>query len=40
MIVEGYAVVYDSPATHDYTEIKEKNAFVSEKRLALYQVTK
>ena len=27
MIVEGYAVVYDSPATHDYTEIIDKNAF-------------
>lgn len=27
MIVEGYAVVFDSPATHGYTEIIDKNAF-------------
>lgn len=27
MIVEGYAVVYDVPATHGYTEIIDRNAF-------------
>lgn len=28
MVVEGYAVVFDSPATHyDYTEIVDRNAF-------------
>lgn len=27
MIVEGYAVVFDSPATHGYTEIIDRNAF-------------
>ena len=27
MIVEGYAVVFDSPATHGFTEIVDKNAF-------------
>ena len=28
MIIEGYAVVFDSPATHyGYTEIIDKNAF-------------
>ena len=27
MIVEGYAVVFDSPATHGFTEIIDKNAF-------------
>ena len=27
MIIEGYAVVFDSPATHYYTEIIDKNAF-------------
>ena len=28
MIIEGYAVVFDSPATHSgYTEIVDKNAF-------------
>ena len=27
MILEGYAVVYDSPATHGYTEIIDRNAF-------------
>lgn len=28
MIIEGYAVVFDSPATHyDYTEIVDRNAF-------------
>ena len=27
MIVEGYAVVFDSPATHGFTEIIDRNAF-------------
>ncbi len=27
MIVEGYAVVFDSPATHGFTEIVDRNAF-------------
>ena len=28
MVVEGYAVVFQNPATHyDYTEIVDKNAF-------------
>ena len=27
MVVEGYAVVFDSPATHGFTEIVDKNAF-------------
>ena len=27
MVVEGYAVVFDSPATHGFTEIIDKNAF-------------
>ena len=27
MIIEGYAVVFESPATHGYTEIIDKNAF-------------
>ncbi len=27
MIVEGYAVIFDSPATHGFTEIIDKNAF-------------
>ena len=27
MIIEGYAVVFDSPATHGFTEIIDKNAF-------------
>lgn len=27
MIIEGYAVVFDSPATHYYTEVIDKNAF-------------
>lgn len=27
MIIEGYAVVFDSPATHGYTEIIDKHAF-------------
>ena len=27
MIVEGYAVVFDSPATHGFTEIIKKGAF-------------
>jgi len=27
MIIEGYAVVFDSPATHYWTEIIDKNAF-------------
>ena len=27
MIVEGYAVVFDSPATHGFTEVIDKNAF-------------
>ena len=27
MIVEGYAVVFDSPATHGFTEIIDKDAF-------------
>ena len=28
MVVEGYAVVFDSPATHyDYTEVVDRNAF-------------
>ena len=28
MIIEGYAVVFDKPATHyDYTEVVDKNAF-------------
>lgn len=27
MIVEGYAVVFDSPATHGFTEIIKKSAF-------------
>lgn len=27
MIVEGYAVVFDTPATHGFTEIIDKNAF-------------
>lgn len=27
MIVEGYAVVFDTPATHGFTEIVDKNAF-------------
>lgn len=27
MIVEGYAVVFDSPATHSFTEIIDRNAF-------------
>lgn len=29
MIIEGYAVVFDSPATHGFTEIIEKKAFDS-----------
>ena len=27
MVVEGYAVVFDTPATHGFTEIVDKNAF-------------
>lgn len=27
MIIEGYAVVFDSPATHGFTEIIDRNAF-------------
>ena len=27
MVVEGYAVVFDSPATHGFTEIIDRNAF-------------
>ena len=27
MIVEGYAVVFNSPATHGFTEIIDKDAF-------------
>lgn len=27
MVVEGYAVVFDSPATHGFTEVIDKNAF-------------
>lgn len=27
MIVEGYAVVFDSPATHGFTEVIDRNAF-------------
>lgn len=27
MIIEGYATVFESPATHGYTEIIDKNAF-------------
>lgn len=27
MIIEGYAVVFESPATHGFTEIIDKNAF-------------
>lgn len=27
MIIEGYAVVFDSPATHGFTEIVDRNAF-------------
>ena len=27
MIIEGYAVIFESPATHGYTEIIDKNAF-------------
>ena len=27
MTVEGYAVVFDSPATHGFTEIIDRNAF-------------
>lgn len=27
MIVEGYAVIFDSPATHGFTEIVDRNAF-------------
>lgn len=27
MVVEGYAVVFDSPATHGFTEIVDRNAF-------------
>lgn len=27
MVIEGYAVVFDSPATHGFTEIIDRNAF-------------
>lgn len=27
MIIEGYAVVFDSPATHGFTEVIDRNAF-------------
>lgn len=27
MVVEGYAVMFESPATHGYTEVIDKNAF-------------
>ena len=27
MIIEGYAVIFDSPATHGFTEIIDRNAF-------------
>lgn len=27
MIVEGYAVIFDSPATHGFTEVIDRNAF-------------